>query len=82
MFNRLRAAGFAPQVARQGFYQPVSLGAALALAERRTGLLAGLSDADFAQGLVQLRQAVAERGAAHLVGSEVALVEVWAVKNV
>ncbi len=80
IFGRLQAAGFTCEVKRHLYYQPVRLGAALEIAERRPGLLGKLEDLVFQRGLARLKQAVEEHGADHLRGSEMTLVEVWAQK--
>ena len=63
------------------FYQPVSLAAAYALAGRQSGVLATLADDAYQKGMALLAAAVHTQGGQTLIGSEVTLVEVAAVKD-
>ena len=81
LYNQLRRADFTSQVKRYVYYQHVHLGAALELAEQRLGILGLLTDDDYEQGISQLQQAVEKHGPEYLIGSEVALADVWAQKN-
>ena len=81
LYNQLRRTGFTSQVKRHVYYQPIRLGIALDIAEQRLGILGLLPDDDIEQGLSQLQQAVEEHGLEYLVGSEVALADVWAQKD-
>jgi len=81
LYNQLRRMGFSSQAKRHVYYQPIRLGTALNIAEQRLGNLGLLSDDDFEQGISQLQQAVEEHGQEYLIGSEVALADVWAQKN-
>lgn len=74
--------GFVCEVKRHRFYQPVTLAAALAMAEARPGLLRRLDDQTYQQGLARLSQAVAAQGAEYPAGSETTVVEIWAQKVV
>ena len=77
----LREVGFGVKLKEHSFYQPVSLGAAHAIAQQRPGLLATLSDDAYQKGLERLATEAASRGAATLIGSEFTLVEILAVKG-
>ncbi len=80
-FNALlREAGFGVRLKEHSFYQPVSLGAAYAIAQQRPGLLATLSDEAYQRGLERLAAECGARGAATQLGSEFTLVEILAVK--
>jgi site-specific DNA recombinase len=79
LYTRLQGVGFTAEVKRHLFYQPVTAGAALAIAQIRPGLLARLPDGVYQQGLETLRQA-AESKPDDPFGFEVALAEIWAQK--
>jgi hypothetical protein len=81
IYNSLRGADFGLVLQEHAFYQPISLGAAHAIAQRREGILATLADDAYHKGLAQLAAAVRTQGAQTLIGSEVTLVEVAAVKD-
>ena len=81
IYTALQAAGFEPQVKRHIWHQPVRLGAALAIAQERPALLGQLSEKDFDYGFQRLQARIEKDGADTLVGSEVALVEIWAQKK-
>ena len=81
LYNQLRRADFTSQVKRYVYYQPVHLGDALEFAEQRLGNLVLLTDDDYKQGIFHLQQAVEEHGQEYLIGSEVALADVWTQKN-
>jgi site-specific DNA recombinase len=82
LYERLQGAGFKCEVKRHLYFQPVPLGMALRIAGSRPGPLAQLEEAAFQQGMTRLKQAVKEQGANHLLGSEMALAEIWAQKIV
>jgi site-specific DNA recombinase len=81
IYGVLREAGFGIVLQEHAFYQPVSLAAAYALAGRRTGILAHLEDDAYQKGMALLAAAVHAQGGETLIGSEVTLVEVAAVKD-
>ncbi len=81
IYGTLREAGFGVVLQEYTFYQAVSLAAAQALAERRDGVLATLADEAYRRGLARLAEAVRSQGGERLIGSEVTLVEVAAVKD-
>jgi len=81
IYNSLRGAGFGLVLQEHTFYQPISLGAAHAIAQRCAGILATLPEEAYRKGLAQLAAAVQAQGAQTLIGSEVTLVEVAAVKD-
>ncbi len=81
IFSVLREAGFGLVLQEHAFYQPVSLAAAYALAGRRTGMLATLAEDLYQHGMEKLAAAVREQGGQTVIGSEVTLVEVAAVKD-
>lgn len=78
---KLREAGLATRMKKQVSFQPIRADVALAIAERREGLLAQLSDEAYTEGIVRLKQVIAEKSAAHTPGSEVGYVKVWAGKQ-
>jgi len=80
LYNQLRNQGFQVDVKRHLYYQPVFLSKAMMIAERRPGMLANLSDEVFEEGLNTLREELHDKGDDYLLGSEFALVEVWAQK--
>jgi hypothetical protein len=73
--------GFGLVLQEHAFYQPVSLAVAHALAGRRTGILATLDDEAYKKGMALLAAAVHAQGGETLIGSEVTLVKVAAVKD-
>ncbi len=77
----LREAGFGVKLKERSFYQPVSLAAAHAIAQQRSGLLVSLSDDLYQKGLDRLADEVRDRGAETQIGSEFTLVEILAVKG-
>ena len=79
--GRLRLLGSSHKVKRQVFYQPIGLGVAAELADRRGGPLARLSDQAYQQGCLKLQTALQEQGAEAVVGSEITLIELWAQKG-
>jgi len=81
LYGRLQAQGVASEVKRHVWYQPVRLGTALEIARQRPGLLARLSDPSYQEGIERLERAVMHQGAEHVIGSEVALIEIWAQKG-
>jgi DNA invertase Pin-like site-specific DNA recombinase len=81
IYNAVRKVGFQVSQREHAYYQPVSLGIALEIAKRRTGLLAGLAEEPYQVGLSRLSNEVKQRGAATLIGSEFVLVEVTAYKG-
>ena len=78
---KLLEAGLMTRMKNHVSYQPIQASAALAIAERREGLLAHLSDEAYATGLARLKQVIADRGERYVLGSEVQYVEVWAQKQ-
>ena len=81
IYTILRGAGFGLVLQEHAFYQPISLGAAHAIAQRRVGILAALEDDVYYRGLAQLAAAMHEQGVQTLIGSEVTLVEVAAARD-
>ena len=81
IYNSLRGAGFGVVLQEHTFYQPINLGAANVIAQRRAGILATLPAEAYRKGLAQLATAVRAQGAQAIIGSEVTLVEVAAVKD-
>jgi hypothetical protein len=82
LYNRLRSQGFITDVKRHMFYQPVSLRVAERIANRRSGLLAHLSDTQFNEGMAVLQREIEEKGSDFLLGSEFNIVEAWAQKPI
>jgi hypothetical protein len=80
-YNALRKAGLHVRQQEHTFYQPVSLNVAWKIAQQRSGLLKLLNDDAYRLGLDQLAEAVQEGKGETLIGSEIALVEVTAVKG-
>lgn len=81
VYGVLRAAGFGLMLQEHVFYQPISLAAAQAIAGQRAGILAALADEAYEKGMARLAAAVREQGGETLIGSEVTLVEIAAVKD-
>ena len=81
IYGVLRETGFGLVLQEHAFYQPVSLAAAYALAGQRTGILATLADEAYQKGMALLAAAVRAQGSGTLIGSELTLVEVAAVKD-
>jgi hypothetical protein len=81
LYTGLRSAGFGLILQEHTFYQPISLGAAHALVQHRNGILATLADDAYYKGVARLAAALADQGGQTLIGSEVTLVEVAAVKD-
>lgn len=81
IYGVLRAAGFGLMLQEHAFYQPISLAAAQVIAGQRAGILATLAGEVYQQGLARLAAAVREQGGQAVIGSEVTLVEVAAVKD-
>jgi hypothetical protein len=63
------------------FYQPIQLGLAREIAQGRPGLLAKLADEAYQAGLDRLETAINEKGASALIGSEVTLIALTALKG-
>ena len=80
-YNVLREAGFGVKLKEHSYYQPVSLAAAHAIAARREGILATLSDEAYQNGQESLAAEARGRGSGTLIGSEFTLVEILAVKG-
>jgi hypothetical protein len=80
LYNVLRERGFEVELERKSLYQPVTLGAARAMARRReaSSQLALLPDVVYEQGLERLEKALEREGADQLVSSEVSLVVIQA----
>ncbi|MBU0512503.1 MAG: hypothetical protein KJ638_12490, partial [Chloroflexi bacterium] len=81
LYNQMRTAGFAVKVNRQAYYQPIHVKTALDIAKKRTGVLAALPDDDFEMGIDRLQQVLGKQGSDKLVGSEIAVAEVWGQKK-
>ena len=81
LYTVLRRTGFQVKQREHTFYQPVALGAALEIAQRRSGLLTALPDELYQEGLQRLEKALGKQGDDALVTSEVTVVEVMAVKK-
>jgi site-specific DNA recombinase len=81
LYTGLRRAGFGAVLQEHTFYQPLSLAAISAIAQRREGILAALADEAYQKGLARLAAALVGADAQTLIGSEVTLVEVAAVKD-
>lgn len=82
LYLQLQGAGFTPDIKRHVYYQPVQLGLAVDTAQKRPGILKALSERAYQRGLDRLEQALAEHGAEYWLGSEMALVEIWAQKSI
>jgi site-specific DNA recombinase len=80
-YQALRKKGLHVRQQEHTFYQPVSLSAALEIAQGRAGPLGLLNDPAYQAGLDRLAAEVEERGGETLIGSEVTLVEVTALKG-
>jgi len=59
----------------------VQLGAALVISQQWPGLPARLPDEAYQHGVEKLEQAVTQHDMEHVIGSETALIEVWAQKQ-
>lgn len=81
LYNHLQTSGFTVETKRQVFYQPVSLKVMQEIVQARPSVLKHISDEAYTAGLARLRRVLDERGAETLIGSEVAVVEVWAQKR-
>ena len=81
-YTALQSAGFTPEATRHVYAQSISLGVALEVVQARPGILALFSNRQFELGLERLGQANSEQDPLDLIGSEVALIEVWAKKIV
>ena len=81
LYGALRQAGFQVTQHETVFYQAVSLRAAHVIARRRPGFLADLADKAWQQGLARLEDRMATEGEETLIGSELALVNVQAVRT-
>ena len=81
LYNHFQAHGFSVEAKRHVFYQPVSLQMMAEIAHARPTVLQHIADKAYRAGLERLRQAMAARGAETLIGSEIAVVEVWAQKQ-
>ncbi len=81
LYNTLRQIGFHIRQQEVTFYQPVSLGAALRIARQKPGLLKRLDERSYRAGMERLNEAVEEKGPDALMGSEITLVEVTALKG-
>lgn len=81
LYNHLQTSGFTVETKRQVFYQPVSLQTMLEIAQQRPSILQHLADDAYTTGLAHLERTIAERGAETLLGSEFAIVELWAQKQ-
>ena len=77
----MQTLGFVLEVKRHVYYQPVTLGMALELTNQRQGALAQLDGQLYEQGSETLKLAVVNQGANQVLGSETAIVEVWASKT-
>jgi len=82
LFNTLSISGFSPTLTRRTYYQPLTLGAALALARQREASpqLRGLADEVYLTRLAALEAEAQARGAETLIGSQFTLVEVLATR--
>jgi hypothetical protein len=80
LYNTLVKAGFETEMKRQSIYQPVTLGAARAMVQKRDRCpqLAILPDVVYEEGMERLEAAIEEKGEAHQVSSEICLVVVQA----
>lgn len=81
LYNALRKSGFHVVQRERMFYQAVSQRTALRIARRRPTILAALPDKHYAAGLARLEEMVEKTGGEILIGSEVALVDVQAIKG-
>lgn len=81
LYLQLQGAGFTSNVKRHVYYQPVQLGLAVDTAYQRSGILDALSDRAYRRGLDRLEETLAKQGRGYQVGSEIALVEIWAQKS-
>ena len=82
LYLQLQGAGFTPNVKRHVYYQPVQIGLAVDTANQRSGILDALSDRAYRRGLDRLEKTLAKQGREYPVGSEMAMVEIWAQKRI
>ena len=80
IYNQHRQQGFQVDVQRHMYYQSVSLSKSLEIVEKRPGLLSNLPDEVFEEGINTLIGEIHEKGDDYLLGSEFALLEIWAQK--
>jgi len=82
LFNTLSINGFSPSLTRRTYYQPITLGAALALARQRavSPQLQQLADDVYAARLAALEAEAQTVGAHTLIGSQFTLIEVLATR--
>jgi hypothetical protein len=81
LFTRLQSYGFEPEGKRKVFYQLVGLGTALEIAQCKEGLPGIYPAEKLEEGIQLLRTDLAGRELSFLVGSEVAVTEIWAQKK-
>ncbi|MBU1661954.1 MAG: hypothetical protein KKD28_10850 [Chloroflexi bacterium] len=81
LYNQMRTAGFVVKVNRQVYYQPIHIKTAMDIAKKRTGVLAALPDDDYEMGIDRFQQVLGKQGSDKLVGSEIAVAEVWGQKK-
>ncbi|MFQ5616632.1 MAG: hypothetical protein ACE5GO_09280 [Anaerolineales bacterium] len=81
LYNQFVGAGFKVKEKRTTFLQPIALGAAFQIAQKRPGILAALSQSDFERGISALCEEGERQGDDHQIYSEATMIEVWAQKE-
>jgi site-specific DNA recombinase len=81
IYNRVQKAGFQVEQEERTLYQPVRLRTALAIAQRRPGVLEQLPEPLYQEGVARLTDAIAQRGPEAELNSELTLVVVRAGKE-
>lgn len=82
LFTRLQTYGFVPEGKRKVFYQPVSLGSALEIAHCKDVLPGIYPREKLDEGIQLLKRDLAGRDPSYLTGSEIAVTEIWAQKEI
>jgi hypothetical protein len=80
LYTRFQSAGFLTEAKRKTIYQPGGIDAAIAVAKKRSSLLAKLPEEQFLKSYNELQDVSIGRDESFLLPSETSLVEFWAQK--
>ncbi len=80
LYTRFQSAGFLTEAKRKTIYQPVGIDAAIAVAKKKSSMLAKLQEEQFMKSYSELQDASIGRNQSFILPSETSLVEFWAQK--
>jgi hypothetical protein len=81
LYNHFQASGFKMELKRQVFYQSISIQSMLTMAQARPTVLKAISEEAYRTGMRHLQETLEQKGDGEMMGSEIAIVELWAQKQ-